>query len=190
LRGIRDRDVQILAAHSRTLESDYASEEDEWDGSPFAWIKKRPSRQVGKIGESLVAGWLATKGLDVARAKGSEADLIITARKIRVEVKFSTLWKTGCYKFQQLRDQDYRFAICLGISPFDAHCWAIPKTVILDRWRKGDGISSQHRGKAGSDTAWLSVSPGEEPTWLREHGGSCSAGFQAITKLTRAKAGA
>jgi hypothetical protein len=37
-----------------------------WQGSPFAWIKTRPSRQIGAIGESLVAGWAATRGLDVA----------------------------------------------------------------------------------------------------------------------------
>ena len=39
------------------------------------------------------------------------------------------------YKFQQLRDQNYEFAICLGISPFSAHCWVLPKAEIMDRWR-------------------------------------------------------
>jgi hypothetical protein len=40
----------------------------------------------------------------------------------RVEIKFSTLWQEGIYNFQQIRDQNYEYAVCLGISPFEAHC--------------------------------------------------------------------
>ncbi len=29
------------------------------------------------------------------------------------------------------------YAVCLGISPFDAHCWVLPKAEIVDRWRRG-----------------------------------------------------
>ena len=61
---ITDPDVLILASCAATLQSDYAEEDKEWAGSPFAWIKTRPSRQIGVIGEKLVAGWLATKGFD------------------------------------------------------------------------------------------------------------------------------
>lgn len=50
---IRDPDVRMLAAISQAMEADYQSENLEWVGSPFAWIKTRPSRQVGAIGEKL-----------------------------------------------------------------------------------------------------------------------------------------
>ena len=48
------------------------------------------------------------------------------------------LWQTGTYKFQQIRNQNYRFVVCLGISPHDAHCWIIPKNVLMELWAKGE----------------------------------------------------
>ena len=63
------------------------------------------------------------------RSTDSECDRVIEG--LRVEIKGSTRWKTRGFKFQQLRDQRYDVAICLGISPFDAHCWTIPKEVIV-----------------------------------------------------------
>lgn len=175
-------EVQILAGIASMLEADYISDDDAWAGSPFAWIKKRPSRQVGAIGEKLVAGWLATRDFNVCRSPDSEADRIIESK--RVEIKFSTLWKSGGYKFQQLRDQNYEFAVCLGISPFDAHCWVLPKSVVLDQWRNIGGLQSQHGGVRGTDTAWLSVVPTKVPSWLSEYGGTLRAGLEQIATLT------
>ena len=99
-------------------------------------------------------------------------------------MKFITLWKGGFYKFQQFRDQDYKFAVCLGVSPFDAHCWVIPKTVVLKQWGAGRGLESQHGGRAGGDTAWLTVTPGNEPAWLRKCGGRLSDAAAMIAKIT------
>jgi len=96
----------MLACIAGTLKSDYVLEgaADPWAGSPFAWIRTRPSRQVGKIGEQLVAGWCAAKGLDVVATGDAQADRVIAGR--RVEIKFSTLWASGGYTFQQIRDQN------------------------------------------------------------------------------------
>lgn len=132
-RRIEDPEVQALAAVSATLQVDYESDDLMWEGSPFGWIKRRPSRQVGAIGEKLVAGWLAAKDFDVVRSPDSEADRLINGH--RVEVKFSTLWQNGGCKFQQLWDQNFEFAICLGVSPFAAHCWVLPKAEIMRRWQ-------------------------------------------------------
>ncbi len=119
-RVIIDSDVEMLAAIATGLRDDYLEDDVAWAGSPFAWIKTRPSRQVGKIFEQLIAGWCAAKDLNVVRSPDSECDRVIEG--LRVEIKGSTLWKAGGFKFQQLRNQRYDVAVCLGISPFDAHC--------------------------------------------------------------------
>ncbi|GMV43448.1 MAG: hypothetical protein AMXMBFR64_51640 [Myxococcales bacterium] len=177
-RRIEDPEVQALAAVSATLQVDYESDDLMWEGSPFGWIKRRPSRQVGAIGEKLVAGWLAAKDFDVVRSPDSEADRLINGH--RVEVKFSTLWKNGGYKFQQLRDQNYEVAICLGVSPFAVHCWVLPKVEIMRRWRANDGIQPQHGGAQGTDTAWLSVVADHPYPWLAGFGGTLSAAVRIL----------
>ncbi|MGH9106362.1 MAG: hypothetical protein ACRDZX_11110 [Acidimicrobiales bacterium] len=59
---ILDPDVQILAGVAAMIQSEYTEPvDDPWAGSPFAWIRNRPSRQRGAIGERLVAGWCAAK---------------------------------------------------------------------------------------------------------------------------------
>lgn len=189
LNQITDPDVLVLASCAATLQADYAGEDKEWAGSPFAWIKTRPSRQIGVIGEKLVAGWLATKGFDVVRSPDSQADRLVNGA--RAEVKFSTRWKNGFYKFQQLRDQDYKFAICLGVSPFDAHCWVIAKPSIMGQWAKRDpssGLISQHGGRDGNDTAWLTIAPGSVPKWLGACGGKLGDAAKCIEAITGKKA--
>ena len=153
--NVHDPEVRILAAISQVIQAEYKSEDRDWSGSPFAWIRSRPSRQVGAIGEKLVAGWLAARGFNVSRAEDAQADRIIEGK--RVEIKFSTLWANGGYTFQQLRDQRYELAICLGVSPFDAHCWVIPKQDVMRLWRVDHKIASQHGGAGGQDTAWIHV---------------------------------
>lgn len=179
---IKDAEVQLLAALATTLQADYRQDDLPWAGSPFAWIKTRPSRQVGTIGEKLISGYLAAKGFNVTRSGDSDADRIVENK--RAEIKFSTLWATGSYKFQQLRDQDYEFAVCLGVSPFDAHCWVITKSEILRRWRARDGIESQHGGAAGADTAWLTVRPTAAPAWLVQRGGTLTRAVEVLSALT------
>ena len=179
---IRDPDVALLATIATTLQADYAQADLPWQGSPFAWIKTRPSRQVGTIGEKLVSGFLAAKGFNVTRSPDSDADRVVENR--RSEIKFSTLWATGSYKFQQLRDQDYEIAICLGVSPFSAHCWILEKPEIMRRWQAREGIDSQHGGAAGSDTAWLTVDPQNVPYWLSARGGSLNRAVAVLSELT------
>ncbi|MGD2174702.1 MAG: hypothetical protein PVJ27_04805 [Candidatus Brocadiaceae bacterium] len=129
-----------------------------------------------------MAGWLAARGFNVVRSGDSEADRCIEGK--RAEIKFSTLWKNGSYKFQHLRDQHYGFAICLGISPFDAHCWVLTKDEILMRWRETGDLQTQHGGADGSDTAWLSVVPDGVPEWLEPFGGALRRGLERISQLT------
>lgn len=184
MKQIGDREVRQLAAISARLEGDYESTNDAWIGSPFAWILKRPSRQKGAIGEKLVASWLKEHRFKVTRSPDTEADLCVEGR--RTEIKFSTLWRNGSYKFQQIRDQNYEFLICLGIAPFKAHCWVLTKDEILHRWQVTGDLSSQHAGVEGTDTAWLTVNPDNVQNWLRQRGGSLTDGLKRISEITMA----
>ena len=176
--AITDPDVRMLAGISEMLRADYEKENLEWARSPFGWIKTRPSRQVGKIGEQLVAGWCAAKDLSVGPSGDSEADRVIQGR--RIEVKFSTLWASGQFKFQQIRDQRYDFLVCLGIAPFDAQCWVIPKD---DLYEHVIGHTPQHTGAGGTDTFWLSVVAADPPAWLSPYGGSLTRAFERLRVL-------
>lgn len=173
---IPDPEVRLLASLADALKPDYVDSDKAWQGSPFAWIRTRPSRQVGKIGEQLVSGYCAAKGLDVTRPTSSDHDRVIAGMKI--EVKFSTLWASGGYKFQQLREQDYDAAFCLGISPFDAHAWVITKDVLR---KYVIGHRPQHGGAAGTDTAWLHVNPNAPEPWMLPLGGRLADALKLLT---------
>ena len=173
---VRDSEVKLLAAIATTVQSDYEDEDTRWLESPFGWLRQRPSRQRGAILENIVAGYFAEKGFDVVKSPDSEADRII--ENVRVEIKSSTLWKNGIYAFQQLRDQNYDVAICMGLSPFDAHCWILPKEIILRNWGKAEGLRSQHGGAGSRDTAWLQVSPTQVQEWLLPYGGTLSQAIE------------
>lgn len=178
---ITDPDVRLLATMASSLEPDYVDEKDsQWARSPFAWIKTRPSRQRGKIGEQLVAGFCAAKGLDVVASGDTEADRIIAG--YRVEIKFSTVWKSGRYTFQQIRDQDYAYLICLGLAPFDAKCWVASKAEL---YKHVIGHTPQHAGRAGSDTFWLHFPAGQPPEWLRPRGGRLRDAVSILQGLQR-----
>ena len=163
---IEDPDFAVVATSSAALASHYlADDDDPWVGSPFEWILKTPSRTKGAIGELLVQEWALAKGLDVRRSSSSDADRIIEGH--RIEIKMSTLWRSGGFKFQQIRDQDYDFCLCLGIRPFEVNAWLLPKQLLLEYVI---GHMGQHTGAGGSDTAWLGFAAGEPYDWMAPYG--------------------
>lgn len=177
---IVDPEVSLLAGIAGDLEGQYEADFAMWEGSPFRWIKTRPSRQVGAIGEKLVSHWCVAKDLEVARSPDSQADLVIAGR--RVEVKYSSLWTdNGIYKFQQIRDQDYDFCFCLGVSPFDVHAWFIPKAELMQD--KPPHLVPQHGGQRGRDTKWLSFQADQPPDWLSPYGGTLSSVYGLMVAL-------
>lgn len=174
--SIEDPDLALLAAIAATLKADYIDPEaDPWIGSPFAWIKTRPSRTVGKIGEQLVAGWAAAKGLDVVTTRDSDADRVINGR--RTEIKFSTLWASGDYVFQQIRNQDYQQLVLLGLSPFSTSCWVVPKSAVIGTDVDLTGLTGQHTGSDAVDTLWLRLRASTPPKWMSAYGGTLAKAY-------------
>ena len=174
-------DVREIVRITESLHNDYSSSNLAWKESPFAWIKSLPSKTVGKVGEQIIERWCSTHNFDVESSPDSEADRIING--LRVEIKFSTLWQTGIYMFQQLRDQAYDVVICLGFSPFNVHCWVLSKKLVLEKWGSGE-IRSQHGGSRGQDTAWLSVNPNNPQIWLTPPSGRPAEAIQVLRQFT------
>ena len=158
-----------LSSISTSYEKAASTHTSQWKGSPFEWVLLLPSRSKGAYGEKFVQELFRTNGFDVKRPKsGSDHDRVINGH--RIEIKMSTLWATNNqYKFQQIRNQEYDYLICLGLSPNEAHAWLIPKEEVHVR---REGVSHQHGGKAGNDTLWLNFNAGQPPAWLSSYGGS------------------
>ena len=172
-----DPDVRRLAEIADTLASDYRETDSRWIGSPFEWVLGETSRRRGKIGEQLTELWCRSQGFSVQSPPDTDCDLLVGGA--RIEVKFSTLWKNGSFVFQQIRDQDYDLLVCLGIEPFDAHLWAIPKQVLQ---AEPEAVRPQHGGARGSDTLWLRFKPDEPPLWLGEWGGTLEEGTETLRR--------
>ena len=131
--------------------------------------------RVGRSVEKIVAQWLTSNECKVSRPSHSGCDRVVNG--INMEIKFSTRWKNGGYTFQQLRDQDYSFVFCLGISPNDVHAWLIPKAIAWDH------ATPQHGGKIGKDTKWLSFPADSPPAWLAAYGGSLADVLKIVRTL-------
>ena len=138
-----------------------------WDIAPFLWLYDYRGKERQKIGEQLIAGWCAARDLNVMRSPNSDADRIIEGK--RVEIKFSTLWANGRYVFQQIRDQEYDYLLCMGISPFNVHAWIMRKSEL-----PLELMPYQHGGSSGRDTRWMTVRPDSIPSRLNEFGGTLS----------------
>ena len=146
-----------------------------WAGSPFEWVMSLASRSRGKAGEELAEAWLKRLGCRVGPPRNSGHDRVVNGKA--VEIKFSTLWQSGQYVFQQLRDQDYEYALLLGVSPHEVSVWMPPKSVAFDH------AIPQHGGSAGTDTRWLRFEAASPPSWLSVYGGSLAEGAAHIKSV-------
>ncbi len=173
-------DFEFFASITSHIRPEFEGVDENWIGSPFVWIHSLSSGARGKLGKRLVSAWCAAKGLLIDSSPDPDADLRINGH--RIEIKFSTLWKTGIYKFQQIRDQNYEFVICLGVSPFDVHCWVLSKKLL---YQYIIGHKPQHRGASGTDTFWFSVKPNSPPDWLMGTGGTLNEAFELLKGLKR-----
>jgi len=172
-------EFELLASAANFIKPEFKKDESIWAQSPFEWILTLPSASKGKLGKRLVYQWCAIKGLSIGSSPDSQADMMINGH--RVEIKFSTLWETNIYKFQQLRDQNYEYAVCLGISPLEAHCWVISKKILK---QYVIGHLGQHTGSTGLETAWFAVDPQSPPDWLMPFGGTLEQAYKVLKSLS------
>jgi len=174
-----DSDFNLFASAAEFIKPEFEKDRTAWNESPFEWVLGLPSGSKGKLGKRLVYQWCAVKGLSIGNSPDSEADMLINGH--RVEIKFSTLWQDGIYTFQQIRDQNYEYAVCLGISPFQAHCWVISKKILK---KFVIGHLGQHTGISGKDTAWFSIDPINPHAWLSECGGTLDEAYVVLKSLS------
>lgn len=172
-------EFELLSSAANFIRPEFERGTSIWSGSPFEWVLALPSGSKGKLGKRLVYQWCAIKGLSIDSSPDSQADMLINGH--RVEIKFSTLWAAGIYKFQQIRDQEYEYAVCLGISPFEAHCWVTSKSLLK---RHVIGHLGQHTGISGRETAWFSVNPQNPPKWLASTGGTLEQAYSVLKSLS------
>jgi hypothetical protein len=175
-------EFELLASAAKFIQSEFEKEISPWTGSPFEWVIKLPSASKGKLGKRLVYQWCALKGLSIDSSPDSQADMLINGH--RVEIKFSTLWGTNIYKFQQIRDQNYEYTVCLGISPFEAHCWVVSKKILK---QYVIGHLGQHTGSTGQETAWFAVNPQSPPNWILSCGGTLGQAYKVLKSLSNKK---
>ena len=178
-----DIETKIFANISLQLMKKYSEADDgKWTDSPFFWLTTRPSRQKGSIAEQLISEYLLKQGFLVENSVGSDSDRLVNG--VPIEIKMSTLWKGGDFRFQQIRDQKYDILFLLGIQPFQIDAWALPKHVAMHQWQNGgNGISTQHGGKRGADTAWICFQAGEPPDWLAHWGGNLASSTSALRRI-------
>jgi hypothetical protein len=175
-------DFELLASAANYIKREFEKDSSAWSGSPFEWVLKLSSGSKGKLGKRLVYQWCALKGLSIDSSPDSQADMMINGH--RVEIKFSTLWEVNIYKFQQIRDQNYEYAVCLGISPFEAHCWVISKKVLK---QYVIGHMGQHTGSGGQETAWFAINPQSPPSWILPFGGTLEQAYKVLKSLSSRK---
>ena len=162
----------MLAATASYIQKDLEEISDLWKGSPFEWVLQLPARKKGKLGRQLILPWLASKGIIVEPTKDSSETLLIKGNL--VATKFSTMWTKGFYRFQQIRNEGYDYVICLGISPFEAHCW------IFSREHAIENATQQHKG---AKEYWMHIDPKNPPPWTQGCGGTLNEAYEIIKNI-------
>ena len=172
-----NKDFIMLAATASYLREELEAENDPWENSPFEWILKLPPRKKGKLGGNLIASWLAGKGMQLESTR--DASETIRINGLQFAIKFSTIWTTGVYKFQQIRAKGYDYVICLGISPFDAHCW------VFDRKFAIEHAKPQHFQDKKIVDYWMEINPLEPKEEIRDCGGTLDQAYRILKKLKK-----
>ncbi len=167
-----NKDVQFLTTHINKIRSEIIDDSSTWTNSPFQWVVSLPPVKKGRFAKRLITEWCRSKGFTVEPV--SNEDLLINGYK--VSPKFSTLWSSGFYKFQQIRNAGYDFIICFGISPREAHCWLFERKIVIEKLQI-QNISSPNV------SFWFSINPNEENNWASDFGGSLEKASRVLKQF-------
>ncbi|RPE76006.1 MULTISPECIES: hypothetical protein [unclassified Frondihabitans] len=137
-----------------------------------------PPVKRGAVGRRLVERWARQSGFEATVWTSEDRQIYLLINGFRVQVKLSTLWQSGFYRFQQIRDREYDFCLLLGLSPTTVHAWLVPKDA-LDVHVIGH--LGQHTGSQAKETAWLTVYPSDPPQWLTWFGDDLDNVAQMLT---------
>jgi hypothetical protein len=151
----------------------------EWPDSAFDWTLRVATGTRGAIGRQLAEAWIASMGIPTGRLSEYNRHYVL-AWNYRIQVKTSTLWDSGNFRFQQIRDQNYDFLLCLGLMPTDVSAWLIPKQTVIEHL---DGVGGQHTGASARETLWMNPVPGANGTWIDEYGDQLSDVRQLLLQL-------
>ena len=173
---------KALEDYSKILADDYpdaVQENQAWVDSPFNWIRPLPPGRKGAIGRKLVARLLDANGLACARTGN-----LLKVNGASISVKTSFMWGAGVIKFQNIRDSDFNFLLCLGIYPTASYGWIIPKSEIWDNdvLQERIGLKGQHGG-VGGDDAWVGIDPDDVPDWIKPYGGTTDTMLKVAKNL-------
>ena len=138
--------------------------------SPFDSISLlRPSTK-GAISKKLLSEFLTRKGCTIQPSDNRGYDRMVNQYKCAI--KFSTLWNDGKYVFQQIKDTNWDYILCLGLSPHKAHFWYARRDIFTF-------LAGQHTGSKAQDTKWISIMPdGINPYQNYLFGGELSEGIR------------
>ena len=141
--------------------------DDDWNASPFEWVRGLSAAQKELLGTRLVAAWCRDVGLPVGQPNDSQ-ELLIDGRVFAVA--FSVLDAGGIYRFPSPGQTAHSPAIYFGISPSAAHCWVADPVPAPD-----------------PDAAWFPVDPNDPPAWLAPCGGTLDQAFPVLKAQSHRK---
>ena len=169
------------------IESDEEKRRD-WINSDFSLVKDILNPRIR--GEAMIA--LALKFIrksEYPMDPDSKHNSTQTAKinKKLIQIKTSSLWRGGFYKFQQIRRTDkFDLLFCFGISPGNVHCWIIERYLIINDigfWEDFEGLENQHANE--ETTRWLKVNPKNVADSLKPWGGELDVALEGFKNALR-----
>lgn len=172
-------DLDFMIRHLEILENDYQPDSS-WDDSPYGWVLGQPSGTKGAIARKIITQW-ASRYETYLKGHGVEGQRFLRSDNAIFQVKSSTMWKTGRYRFQQFRQGPYDYVILLGLAPRGINIWVVPAEVIETHVI---GSNGQHTGAGATETDWYEVDPNSMPHWLEEWGGTPESAGRILSQIS------